>query len=156
VYDVKGMRGGSLGGFILGLLLALVGLFIYAESMVGGVVVIAIGGVMMLSSGRGLISSAPQVRATDAGVSFSGGPVIPWSAIKQIYVGKLDVQVRGYSGRTASIAIDFHHRRTMFRLPVRMWLASPLAVGDVDVSPAATADRPDVIVAKLEAMRQRA
>ena len=155
MYEVNGTRGGSLGGVIVGFLLALTGLLIYASydgSVVFGIILLAIGGVLMLSSLRGLATGAPRVRATDAGVSFSGGSMIPWPAIKRIYVGSFNVNY----GRTASIAFDFQRRRTMFRLPIRMWITSPLAVGDIDVSPATTADHPEAIAAKLEAMRVRA
>jgi len=155
MYVIDGTRSASVGAFIFGGLLMLVGFLIsasYDGSVVFGIILLAIGGVVVVSSLRELVIVAPRLQATDAGVSFSGGSRIPWTAIKRIYVGTFDVS---YS-RTASIAFDFQRRRTMFRLPIRLWLTSPLAVGDIDISPATSADHPEAIAAKLEAMRVRA
>lgn len=159
MYEVKGFYGRSIGAFAVGLLIVLIGLLVYDSRDVtpaAGVFLMVVGSLTLLSSVRTLIKRAPLVRATEAGVSFGGGRVIPWTAIKQVYSAGLDVRVNFVRARTSSIAFDFHKRRTMFRLPVGFWITSPLAIGDIDVSPHATADRPAVIASKLEAMRVRA
>jgi len=159
VYEVKGSYGRAIGAFAVGILIVVIGLLLYESrdvTPVVGVFLMVVGGLTLLSSVRNLIKRAPLVRATEAGVSFGGGRVIPWTAIKQVYSAGIDVQVNFVRARTASIAFDFHNRRTRFRLPVGFWISSPLAIGDIDVSPHATADRPAVIASKLEAMRVRA
>ncbi len=145
---------------LVGLMIASIGLLILVGDSdtlpAGGIFLLVIGGPIVLVSAGGAVSGAPSLRATDAGLSFRGGAVVPWSAIKQIYAASMDVQVNMMSHRTSAIAIDFHRKRTMFRLPMRLWMASPFTVGDVDVSPSAASERGSVIASKLEAMRVRA
>ena len=155
VYEIQGGRSASGAVFAMGVAMALIGVLMlvgkHDMARAGGVFLLAIGGLAILGTFRGVFSRAPQVRATDAGVSFHGGVLIPWAEIKQIYVGGVDVQTK----RTTSIAFDFRRRRTMFRLPIGLWVTSPIAVGDIDISPSGSPDRADVIASRLEAMRVR-
>ncbi len=105
---------------------------------------------------RHLIVRTPRARATLDGVWFGGGRIVPWSDISAIYEAGLNVRVHGISGRTSSIAFDFHRKRTLLRVPIGCWLVHPLAVGDIDVSPHAAIDKAHVLAARLEAMRTRA
>lgn len=151
------MRASVAGALGLGLLVIAVGALIHGQRGVpasAGWIVIGIGALAVVLATRGLLTRVPQLRATDDGLAL-GGRLIAWADVKQIYVGRMNVRAYGVSTRTESLAIDFHRRRTMFRLPIAFWIGSPLAVGDVDVSLARASGRADVIASQLEAMRVR-
>jgi hypothetical protein len=151
--EIRGTRGAAAAIFGLGVVLVLLGGAIVNDkddSTTAGLVILAIGSLVCVITLRGMLSRAPLVRGTEAGLSFAGRRIIPWSAIKQIYVGRMNLRVNGIPARTQSIAIDFHRKRTLLRLPVSFWIGYPLAIGDVDIS---APDRADVTASRLEAMR---
>jgi hypothetical protein len=142
---------------LLGALLLLAGVFILLDGVVGAALALLVPGIVLAGCQLPiLVRRAPHVRATAAGISFSGSSYVPWRDIKAIYEAGFDVRVNLMKTRTQSIAVDFHRKRTMFRLPLAVWLTSPFAVGDIDISPHDADERAAVIIAKLEAMRTRA
>lgn len=146
------------------------------KALLGIAVIIAVGSGMVLARGPlvaagvvfgvaaliaalcvwTIVRQPPQVRATEQGVSFGGRAPIPWSEIKQVYVGTFNVSAYGMAGKTRSISFDFHRKLTLLRLPVTYWFGTMLAVGDVDVAPPTTGERADVLASRLEAMRVQA
>jgi hypothetical protein len=112
---------------------------------------LVLGVPLLISSLRLVMRQPPVLRATRDGLWFGGGALVSWSEVNAIYESGVDVRSRGIAMKTSAIAFDFESRRTLFRLPIRMWIASPFGVGDVDVSPGNT--RPSVLVAQLDAMR---
>jgi hypothetical protein len=80
--------------------------------------------------------------------------VIPWRDVAAVYVANLQFRGRvGVFSKENAIAFEFNRPRMLLRLPISAWLASPFAVGTIDVSSTHCSDRPNMIVAKLEAMR---
>ncbi len=151
--EIRGTRGAAAVLFIVGTLLVLIGSVIVTGkpgSTAAGWFLLVVGVPVCLLTLRGMLSRAPLVRGTREGISFAGGRPLPWSAIKQIYVGRMNVHLSGVATRTQSIAVDFHRKRTLFRLPVTFWLGHPFAIGDVDV---AATERADVTASRLEALR---
>jgi hypothetical protein len=154
--EIRGTRGAAAAIFFVGVLLVLIGAVIVSGkpgSITAGWFLLAVGAPVCLLTLRGMLSSAPLVRGTDDGISFAGRRPLPWSAIKQIYAAQMSVNVNGVSGMASSIAIDFHHKRTLFRLPVSFWIGHPFAAGDLDLR---SDQRAEVTASRLEAMRVRA
>lgn len=132
-------------GLVVGMLLAGV-LFVFAGifelgrvSVAAEVFFFALGAPLVIANGRILIAHSPRLRATASGLWFGGGAVVPWAEVKRIY-----------EARASAIAIDFEHKRVLFRLPMTLWLAAPFSAGDVDIAPVGSTP---AIVARLEAMR---
>lgn len=154
--EIRGTRGAAAAIFLVGTLLVLIGAVIVSGkpgSITAGWFLLAIGVPVCLLTLRGMLSRAPLVRGTDDGIAFAGRRPLPWSAIKQVYVAQMSVNVNGFSGTASSIAIDFHQKRTLFRLPVSFWIGHPFAAGDVDVR---SDQRAEVAASRLEALRVRA
>jgi hypothetical protein len=147
---------GTIGIFLVGQMFLLGGLVMLdrpgAGRIGGAVFFFAIGATIVLVTGRQLLARSPRFRATSAGVWFGGGAVIPWTEIKSVFEAGVDVRGGGISGRSSSIAFEFHRRSTLFRTPPEHWLATLLAVGDLDVGPD-TGEKAAVLASKLEAMR---
>ena len=127
----------------------------WVRSVIVGAISIVPGILFVVSNLRMLIVRPPQLRATDEGVAFAGGAVIPWHEIKGIYEAGTPIQRYGYSVKTRAIAFAFHRWSTLFRVPSTLWL-STMILGDVKISTYAAADPPSVLVPKLDSMRERA
>ena len=153
--EIRGTRGATAAIFLVGVMLVGIGGAIASGNRHTGTgwVVLALGAPFALLSLRGMLSRAPLVRGTEEGLAFAGRRPLPWTAIKQIYVAQMSVNVGGVSGQASSIAIDFHQKRTLVRLPVSFWLGHPFAAGDVDVR---SDQRAEVVASRLEALRVRA
>jgi hypothetical protein len=155
--EIRGTRGSVGAALGLGLLVIAIGAIIRGQRdvpAIAGWITMGVGALAVALAARALFRRAPQLRASDDGLTL-GGRFLPWGDVKQIYVGRMKVRAYGMSTRTESLAIDFHRRRTLFRWPISFWIGSPFAVGDVDVSLARASGRGDVIASRLEAMRVR-
>jgi hypothetical protein len=157
--------GASLGGLLFGSLL--VGILAYGKMKAANAAAMAIGvaDVASMAIGlaaigitvRSLVLRRPALRATSEGLWFGGGGVIPWHDVAAIYVANLQFRGRfGLFSKENAIAFEFHRPRMLLRLPISAWLASPFAVGTIDVSSAHSPEPPNMIVAKLETMRTAA
>jgi hypothetical protein len=148
--------GGALGGLLLGA--ALIAMAIaHGKLDAGNAVTTTIGLAAFGFAVRSLALRPPALRATSEGLWFGSRGVIPWRDVSAIYVANL--QFRGRASvfsKENAIAFEFHRPRMLLRLPISAWLASPFAVGTIDISPAHSPEPPNMIVAKLEAMRTAA
>lgn len=111
-------------------------------------VMLVTGAVPVLSNGWLLIRRPIVLRATDDGVWFGAGPVIPWRDVAYVYESGIFWQKYGHSGRTISVSFSFHRARTMFKLPPFLWCTT-WRFGDVRISAADAEDPPQVLVARL-------
>jgi hypothetical protein len=113
------------------------------------------GSTLVASNVHLILVHPPQLRATGAGVSFAGGDVLPWHEIAAIYQAGVPLHQYGHAGRTQAIGFTFRRTRTLLRLPSTLWLSTPL-LGDVWISTLAADQRPQVLVAQLDAMWRQA
>jgi hypothetical protein len=152
--EIHGKRAAVAGVFGIGLALGAIGAVVLTQhNPVPGGFLLTIGVLAVLLCGRRLLSRTPQLRATGAGLELTG-TLVPWSAIKQIYVGNMSLPTNQLTRKVSpTIAIDFHRRRTLWKLPVHFWLQTPFSVGDVDI--ASMTMNANVAASQLEAMRVR-
>src|SRR5262245_59972045 len=129
--EIRGTRS-SVGGVLgLGLLTIAVGALVHGQRnapVAVGWIIMGVGALAVVLATRSLLRRIPQLRATDEGLRL-GGRLIAWGDVKQIYVARMNVHAYGMATRTESLAIDFHRRRTLFRLPIPFWIGAPFAVG---------------------------
>lgn len=91
----------------------------------------------------------PKLRATCDGLWFGGGAIVPWHEVAAIYPGQ-PFQHRGRTTQSSRIFIAFRRRRTVLRVPNRLWFSSPsLAEVSLDAGEWSSA----AVVAQLEAFR---
>ena len=105
---------------------------------------------------RNAIFNPPLLRASEHGLRFGGGKLVPWHAVKMVGEARLDMRLNGVCAGSAGVAIYFHQSKTILRLPMVYWMTSFLNIGDVDVSTVATKQSARVIEAQLEARRTHA
>jgi hypothetical protein len=107
-------------------------------------------------TGRNAIMNTPLLHASEQGLRFGGGNLVPWRAVTMI--GECDGNLRseGTITITSAVSIYFSNAKTIFQLPVSYWIASILSNGDIDVSILATKQTAGVIAAHLDARRRYA
>jgi hypothetical protein len=159
VIELPRRRTMARGLMACGVLCVLAGAVSLADSSTSidpAVLFLCIGVPLMLGPARAAVGKSPRFRATAEGVWFGGGRVIPWADVDCVFEGTLEVERYGRKNTSRSIAIAFRRRRTLLRTPMANWLAAPLAVGDIDLTPGEDGERAVVLASRLEAMRVRA
>jgi hypothetical protein len=107
------------------------------------------GGLPLLWGIVTLVKGQVRLRATEAGVWFGGGAVVPWVDIDSVFVATADLR-RG--GKAASISFMFKRWQTIFRLSPTLWIASLVSLAHVDVGFDGR-EKPSVLVARLQALQ---
>lgn len=119
--------------------------------VLGGIV--ALPALLMIASNVRLLIQRPvALRATDAGVWFGGGPLIPWGEVASIYESTAPVQLMFLTATADGIVIAFRRKRTVLRLPLAWWLTS-YRLGVVRISTTRVQRPPAAIAAQLEQLR---
>ena len=113
-------------------------------------VFVAIGAWKLLGNLRLVLGRPPALRASSEGVWFGGGPMIRWQDIESVYYPEMTLA--GRAQLQPCVAFSFHRRRTLFRLPPRLWFTTP-AIGHVAVSSSGTNLTPAAVIAQLDALR---
>ena len=144
--------------FLVALGLVMPALIITAlEGVVDVAALLAVVGLPIVYwTGRNAIVSPPLLRASEQGLRFGGGNLVPWDAVKMIGEARLDMQSNGVRADSAAVAIYFHKAKTIFRLPIAYWFTSFASIGDVDVSTNATKQLSRVVASQLDARKTRA
>ena len=111
------------------------------------VVFFTIGAYKLLANLGMAIARPPALRASSDGVWLGGGPTIPWQDIDVVYPGD-DRNGR----RLPSVTLSFHRKRTLFRIPARLWLTTA-PLGDVAIPVHGIYIGTRTLIAQLDALR---
>ena len=101
----------------------------------------SIGLLALFSSARNLLVHPPHLRANYQGLWFGGGRLVPWRDVEMIGV------------RPCGVAVYFHSRKSLLRLPPAKLVRTIMSVGDIDVpTPRQSAA---MLAAQIDNMRSR-
>ena len=143
VIVIKRDRKASATYFALTLaLLGIAGFVAYAGNASVAATLGIVGLPALYSTTRNTLRNPPLLRADAAGLWFGGGRTVGWREVKMIGEG-----LTNNSGGGSSVAVHFHQRKTLLRLPFSRVLGSFGSVGDIDVSTSSEAQYPRVIAA---------
>lgn len=106
---------------------------------------------LIAANTRLLLVRPPALRATPAGVAFSGSAIIAWQEIKAVYEILSPATGHGTSIQVRTLGFAFHRKRTLLRLPPSLWLIS-LVMG-VRISADASREASAVLAIKLDGLR---
>jgi hypothetical protein len=108
----------------------LVGLFVLPNGRVFAV----LGLILVALTLQPTFAKGPRFRATNEGIWFGGGSVIPWSAVKLVYnaghAGHGRKVIQNY-GTSTTIGFEFHQSKTLFKTPIAQWFLAAAAMGEV-------------------------
>lgn len=123
-------------------------------AFVMGAVPVGIAGSLLAASNLWKLVRRPlALRATEAGLWFGRGPIVPWREVTAIY--EASGTLHGEDPKQAGVAFAFRRKRMVLRLPIDCWITT-IHLGDVRLSLHRRPEPAITTIAKLEAMRTAA
>lgn len=102
--------------------------------------------------GRNAIKNPPELQASEQGLRFLGGKLIPWHAVKRIKVAPANYLNDGLFSRAKNVSFYFHQSKTILQLPLVLWANSVTSYGTIDAPIRDTTQSAADVVAQLNAL----
>lgn len=102
--------------------------------------------------GRNAIKNPPELQASEPGLRFLGGKLIPWHAVKRIKVAPANYLNDGLFSRAKNVSFYFHQSKTILQLPLVLWANSVTSYGTIDAPIRDTKQSAAAVVAQLNTL----
>lgn len=102
--------------------------------------------------GRNAIKNPPQLQASERGLRFLGGKLVPWHAVKRIKAAPANYLNDGLFSRAKNVSIYFHQTKTIWQLPLVLWPNAFTSYGTIDAPIRDTKQTAAAVVAQLNTL----